>query len=70
MKVRVVKTKDGKFESEYFSKTKRGWHWMPTYRTLDSVVQNIFPTFEDAVRECRRFTEHHGEDFILIHEGE
>lgn len=56
MKVRVIETKDGKYKSEFYSEARVA-RWEPTYRNMNSIVQNEFPTLEEAINECRWFAE-------------
>ena len=57
MKLRVIKKKNGKYYSEYYSETPRGSSWKSTYKNLNSITQNEFNTFDEAYNECKRFAE-------------
>ena len=59
MKVRVIKTKDGKFKSEYFCEHEN-LGWTATYGTF-----NEFDTIEEAIEECEWFAENNNEREVV-----
>ena len=69
MKVRVLEKKNGLFYSQYYSETSRGSSWKNTYENLNSITQNEFETLDEAIAECKRFAEEHG-DGKVVYTGE
>jgi len=65
MKVRV-RQQGSDFYSEYFNDNLRVPRWESTYRNANCVVQNRFGSLEEAIAECKRFSENYEMEYGKI----
>jgi hypothetical protein len=69
MKVRVIQTTDGFYESEYYDDNTRFPSWKGTHRNNNLNIQNRFKTIEQAIDECKWFAENH-QTFKVVYQEE